>query len=84
MKNKLDLAMEVANDFNSAKGIDCPRYILNPGIYFGYIRGWEARDENFIEMTKRIHELTNQIRELKSTNDNLEGKIEELCRQLPE
>jgi hypothetical protein len=39
---KLKLAFDFACDLEPIKDIQCPRYVINPGRYFGFMRGWEA------------------------------------------
>lgn len=39
------LASEVANSSKSIDDIQCPPHIRNPGLYFGYIRGWNGLKE---------------------------------------
>lgn len=36
------LALKQSQVIHSIKDIDCPRDAINPGIYFGFVRGWRA------------------------------------------
>lgn len=44
-ENKNDLALDLANSPKHIIDLSCPRGTLNPGLYFGFIKGWEAREE---------------------------------------
>lgn len=53
MKTKEELALELAASNEPIKDIQCPRNCKNPGLYFGFIKGYEAAvkqmEERFIE-----------------------------------
>ncbi len=42
LPTKEELAMELASSTKSITDIKCPRNVLNPGLYFGFIKGFEA------------------------------------------
>lgn len=43
--SKEEKAKEFANSLEPIKHIQCPRDIINPGLYFGFIEGWEQNLE---------------------------------------
>ncbi len=49
-------ASQLANMPTSIKDIDCPRGILNPGLYFGFIKGYEAavRDHKSVSVKSKL------------------------------
>ena len=47
-------AKELANDLNPIKDVQCPRDIKNAGLYFGYIKGYEAAIYDIINKTMDI------------------------------
>lgn len=74
MKTKETLAQIYSND-TSKETIQCPRYCKNPGGYFGFIHGYEARVQE-VE-SQRVIALINQwaaencMREIQSLKDRL-------------
>lgn len=42
MKTKEELAKEFANNLESIQDLRCPRDIINPGLWFGFMKGYEA------------------------------------------
>lgn len=62
MKTREELAKELANNAESIKGkFQCPRDIKNPGIWFGFMEGYEhgVRAVQQIEFEKKIRGLDN-------------------------
>lgn len=42
MEKLRELALDVSNSIEPIKDIDCPRNVVNPGLYFGVMKGAEA------------------------------------------
>lgn len=78
MKTK-ELAKEFANNLESIKDIDCPRDVINPGLWFGFIKGYEAASNEITAVQLKadnILGLINQIRIRDQEIDNLKLEIE--------
>lgn len=45
MKTKEQLAQALANNPKNIIDLSCPRGTLNPGLYLGFIKGYESRDK---------------------------------------
>lgn len=43
---KEELALAFANNTTKIDDIQCPRGCLNPGLYFGFIKGYEAAEKS--------------------------------------
>ena len=60
-------ALEFANKLEK-QTIECPRNCLNPGLYFGYMAGYEAikiaSDLALARKNMEIHELQTEIKKL--------------------
>lgn len=57
-KPKEEQAKELGNSITNIKDIEVPRYVINPGLYIGFIKGWEAAMES-LELTS--DEMTHLI-----------------------
>ncbi len=82
MKQKyLDLAKQKANSFEKPEDI-CPRDIINPGFYFGFLAGVRLLLNEFEEFTKRCNEIADadgkDYFDLKQENYLLQQKVNEL------
>lgn len=58
MKTKEELATELASSLEPIKDIQCPRDCRNPGLYFGFIKGYEAAMK---QMEDKIAEKYSQL-----------------------
>lgn len=56
MKTKEELALELAASNDPIKDIQCPRNCKNPGLYFGFIKGYEAAMKRIQEDLSNAYE----------------------------
>lgn len=72
-----------------------PRTVSNPGLYFGYLAGYDARDAEVVKLTEdnaymvaalafECCALTVQLTEANETNRGLEFEINDLRTSLAE
>jgi hypothetical protein len=55
--NKFDLAAKLANSLTKIEDVDCPRNIINPGLYFGFIKGYEVLEDQVRGLEQQIENL---------------------------
>jgi hypothetical protein len=53
----LERAKKLANNITWAPNFECPRGVINPGVYFGYVQCYNDLLEEIKELRKRIQEL---------------------------
>ncbi len=63
MKSRDEQAIEYAKELNSgpSRDIKCPRDVADAGSYFGFIVGWNARDEEINALKEENKKLMNAI-----------------------
>lgn len=61
IKTKEQLATELSKDFNSIRDIQCPRGVANAGLYFGFIRGYQALEDEFKKLKEKVQPLLDKI-----------------------
>lgn len=63
MKSRDEQAIEYAKELNSgpSRDIKCPRDVADAGSYFGFIVGWNARDDEVNELNRILSEYKNAV-----------------------
>lgn len=79
MKTKEELAQEFANSLENITDIKCPRDVINPGLWYGFMKGYEIAEDEYQEVTMWTPE---ELSQLLNTKDYLETKLEELKNNL--
>lgn len=66
-------ALECANHTTKID-IDCPREALNPGLYFGFIKGWDAA-VNELRATMTVSHFVDEYNSVVEENKKLKNEL---------